>query len=101
RHTRFDCDWSSDVCSSDLDEVDVGEFYCGFIFDEGGDGAFGGGVGEESEAVALGFDGDEECAGFEEAGVGGDGFDFDIGGEGGRAGERRVGVGWRGGGWAG
>src|SRR2546430_9825464 len=21
RHTRFDCDWSSDVCSSDLDEV--------------------------------------------------------------------------------
>src|SRR5205085_6674311 len=24
RHTRFDCDWSSDVCSSDL--VD-GEFY--------------------------------------------------------------------------
>src|SRR2546430_4314839 len=24
RHTRFDCDWSSDVCSSDL--VDAGEF---------------------------------------------------------------------------
>src|SRR2546430_9393539 len=22
RHTRFDCDWSSDVCSSDLDEVE-------------------------------------------------------------------------------
>src|SRR5256886_11911496 len=22
RHTRFDCDWSSDVCSSDLDGVD-------------------------------------------------------------------------------
>src|SRR2546427_2275187 len=21
RHTRFDCDWSSDVCSSDLDTV--------------------------------------------------------------------------------
>src|SRR2546430_8923373 len=21
RHTRFDCDWSSDVCSSDLSEV--------------------------------------------------------------------------------
>src|SRR2546427_3211274 len=21
RHTRFDCDWSSDVCSSDLDEI--------------------------------------------------------------------------------
>src|SRR2546427_1372421 len=24
RHTRFDCDWSSDVCSSDLDAVEVG-----------------------------------------------------------------------------
>src|SRR5205085_8855745 len=23
RHTRFDCDWSSDVCSSDLIEVQV------------------------------------------------------------------------------
>src|SRR3990167_9864614 len=23
RHTRFDCDWSSDVCSSDLDDVKV------------------------------------------------------------------------------
>src|SRR2546430_10660941 len=22
RHTRFDCDWSSDVCSSDLDSPD-------------------------------------------------------------------------------
>src|SRR5256886_17060789 len=22
RHTRFDCDWSSDVCSSDLETVD-------------------------------------------------------------------------------
>src|SRR2546430_4299650 len=25
RHTRFDCDWSSDVCSSDLDVGLVGE----------------------------------------------------------------------------
>src|SRR6266567_2806611 len=24
RHTRFDCDWSSDVCSSDLVEREVG-----------------------------------------------------------------------------
>src|SRR2546430_11798449 len=24
RHTRFDCDWSSDVCSSDLDDVKQG-----------------------------------------------------------------------------
>src|SRR2546427_5091474 len=23
RHTRFDCDWSSDVCSSDLSEIAV------------------------------------------------------------------------------
>src|SRR2546430_6700531 len=23
RHTRFDCDWSSDVCSSDLEAVDL------------------------------------------------------------------------------
>src|SRR2546430_12411250 len=23
RHTRFDCDWSSDVCSSDLMELDI------------------------------------------------------------------------------
>src|SRR2546430_15093998 len=23
RHTRFDCDWSSDVCSSDLDQDDL------------------------------------------------------------------------------
>src|SRR2546430_6313393 len=23
RHTRFDCDWSSDVCSSDLEAVKV------------------------------------------------------------------------------
>src|SRR5256886_6229150 len=24
RHTRFDCDWSSDVCSSDLPEIETG-----------------------------------------------------------------------------
>src|SRR2546430_13187060 len=27
RHTRFDCDWSSDVCSSDLARCDQGS-YC-------------------------------------------------------------------------
>src|SRR5688572_31142190 len=26
RHTRFDCDWSSDVCSSDLGERDAREY---------------------------------------------------------------------------
>src|SRR2546430_3856531 len=30
RHTRFDCDWSSDVCSSDLMRSrSVGATYCG------------------------------------------------------------------------
>src|SRR5882762_8583188 len=29
RHTRFKCDWSSDVCSSDLDDVRVPSS-CGF-----------------------------------------------------------------------
>src|SRR5688572_31367329 len=24
RHTRFDCDWSSDVCSSDLGDLEAG-----------------------------------------------------------------------------
>src|SRR5438445_1569924 len=70
--------------AGDFDEVDVGEFYRRFIFDQGGDGASGGGVGEEGGAVTLGFDGDEECAGFEEAGVGGDGFYFDVRGKSGK-----------------
>src|SRR2546430_7324481 len=26
RHTRFDCDWSSDVCSSDLEGIPVSEY---------------------------------------------------------------------------
>src|SRR5256886_3718516 len=31
RHTRFDCDWSSDVCSSDLiGEVVLHHVVCGF-----------------------------------------------------------------------
>src|SRR5688572_32368006 len=30
RHTRFDCDWSSDVCSSDLYQTDDR----GFIYDQ-------------------------------------------------------------------
>src|SRR2546430_13433212 len=28
RHTRFDCDWSSDVCSSDLDQLGLGSQLC-------------------------------------------------------------------------
>src|SRR2546430_5652276 len=27
RHTRFDCDWSSDVCSSDLQSVSVNDLW--------------------------------------------------------------------------
>src|SRR2546430_7015423 len=30
RHTRFDCDWSSDVCSSDLRSI-VGSVYKGVV----------------------------------------------------------------------
>src|SRR5205085_7987664 len=29
RHTRFDCDWSSDVCSSDLLDSRNGQLACG------------------------------------------------------------------------
>src|SRR2546430_10901305 len=32
RHTRFDCDWSSDVCSSDLTKTSAVEFLLGSIF---------------------------------------------------------------------
>src|SRR5688572_32548488 len=28
RHTRFDCDWSSDVCSSDLHDLGVVAEFC-------------------------------------------------------------------------
>src|SRR5256886_5740407 len=28
RHTRFDCDWSSDVCSSDLVNIGAGTITC-------------------------------------------------------------------------
>src|SRR2546430_7787984 len=47
RHTRFDCDWSSDVCSSDLDLVD----------ERGHDGPAGGDVllGLPDEATGVGF----------------------------------------------
>src|SRR2546430_9229893 len=31
RHTRFDCDWSSDVCSSDLGGLAVHDANCGEV----------------------------------------------------------------------
>src|SRR2546427_6783383 len=31
RHTRFDCDWSSDVCSSDLPEAHQLTIYIGWL----------------------------------------------------------------------
>src|SRR5688572_31123308 len=36
RHTRFGCDWSSDVCSSDLD-LEVSAFGCTELLDVRGD----------------------------------------------------------------
>src|SRR2546430_10573807 len=45
RHTRFDCDWSSDVCSSDLELPEHGRsgavagLFFGFAFGMGGIGA--------------------------------------------------------------
>src|SRR2546430_8489472 len=37
RHTRFDCDWSSDVCSSDLDRSSYETVLClGLILDAEG-----------------------------------------------------------------
>src|SRR5256886_10257583 len=61
RHTRFDCDWSSDVCSSDLgvrgrrparghEVPGPGELGGGDRATEGGAGGFGGG---EMRALVL------------------------------------------------
>src|SRR5205085_5617756 len=50
RHTRFDCDWSSDVCSSDLDDADV----VALLEFEGGRGRLGGRfrhIGRTADAV--------------------------------------------------
>src|SRR6266478_9448752 len=41
RHTRFDCDWSSDVCSSDLYQVEAAAKFVGgmdYTFAVRGDG---------------------------------------------------------------
>src|SRR2546427_8181646 len=46
RHTRFDCDWSSDVCSSDL----VGREHALQLDPKGGSGVAPGGV-EEGGAL--------------------------------------------------
>src|SRR2546430_3530582 len=54
RHTRFDCDWSSDVCSSDL--LEVARIYRGLIDEDASrqetDFAF---YLEEAALVTLGF----------------------------------------------
>src|SRR2546430_6807538 len=39
-HTRFDCDWSSDVCSSDLNESDSDDPHPCELFHNNGDGTF-------------------------------------------------------------
>src|SRR6266567_2131264 len=56
RHTRFDCDWSSDVCSSDLDVArNVGLGDITFFSEVGyGGGAGCGVVGHAAMAVATG-----------------------------------------------
>src|SRR5256886_12580295 len=42
RHTRFDCDWSSDVCSSDLPDCMLGRLIGHFeILDKLGEGGMG------------------------------------------------------------
>src|SRR5256886_11105445 len=51
RHTRFDCDWSSDVCSSDLSALPVGTPVVGGGADNAC-GAAGVGVVAPGEAVA-------------------------------------------------
>src|SRR2546430_7896375 len=47
RHTRFDCDWSSDVCSSDLGSVEVEDAACR------GDDAVGGGLRQPLELLVV------------------------------------------------
>src|SRR5256886_10365340 len=41
RHTRFDCDWSSDVCSSDLITLQLTPAALDLIANEGYDPVFG------------------------------------------------------------
>src|SRR5688572_8925697 len=60
RHTSFDCDWSSDVCSSDLDRghrraqyFQIHERYVG-AFDQGYDAERRGGVTDDLESGELG-----------------------------------------------
>src|SRR5256886_15294007 len=61
RHTRFDCDWSSDVCSSDLTLKD---FMVGKRI--GGINVFGGGLAlydaDGTLVGGLGVSGDASCA---------------------------------------
>src|SRR2546430_17460506 len=54
RHTRFDCDWSSDVCSSDLDAPDqCGSEGAGAVYVFGEGFAFGPLQSEVVEAVRF------------------------------------------------
>src|SRR5256886_10653308 len=83
RHTRFDCDWSSDVCSSDL----LGPNECTFadnILVGGGSGALvdvgrGTNLHWQGNIVFAGTGGDMPSSGFRgagERGVGGEGGDL-------------------------
>src|SRR2546430_9828368 len=48
RHSRFDCDWSSDVCSSDLDSLQTWITYDIAFEDTDGDGGL-----DEDDAASL------------------------------------------------
>src|SRR5256886_8759534 len=78
RHTRFDCDWSSDVCSSDLDGVEnerardpfergLGVVVVAHARAAGGDEDVGGGVaelaGDDLDVVARDGIGRGSCRG--------------------------------------
>src|SRR5688572_14271732 len=55
RHTRFDCDWSSDVCSSDLGSGRL------IILNDGMDGGAGGNGGPGGPGAAGGPGADTQC----------------------------------------
>src|SRR5688572_5837815 len=56
RHTIFDCDWSSDVCSSDLARGDAEEVHGGRLVRDGVEGGRELGLGEPRKAGELAVD---------------------------------------------
>src|SRR5256886_10918049 len=56
RHTRFDCDWSSDVCSSDLPCPGSGRVLAYVAVDAGGDAVCPNVVGPHFVDISWEFD---------------------------------------------